>query len=86
MAIKWRENALGHNRFAVIVGNGVEKKSVRRHFWKRRVLRAASQWPNAGRDFLFIASRSLRETSAAELSHTLNGTGRELAAVSTQRP
>lgn len=57
--VKVFPNTLGHNRFAAVVGAKVDKRAVRRHFWRRIILDEAAKQPNSGRDFIIIANPKL---------------------------
>ena len=52
--MKFQDNSLGYNRFAVLISNHSEKSAVHRHFWKRRFFDELKNWPDLGKDFLII--------------------------------
>ncbi|MBI2033495.1 MAG: ribonuclease P protein component [Candidatus Liptonbacteria bacterium] len=58
--MKFRDNGLSHNRFAILISNHSEKSAVRRHFWKRRFLDQLKSWPDLGKDFLVITSSKIK--------------------------
>ena len=62
-SLKVSKNKFGHNRFAVVIGARVEKRSVRRHFWKRRILDWAKREPDAGADLLITVAPPLNKLS-----------------------
>jgi RNase P protein component len=65
--VKSGNNDLGFNRFAVIIPNSSVKKSTLRHFWKRAFIEYLKEWPDFGRDFLFIVSPKIENIRKADL-------------------
>ena len=53
--VKTIPNTRGDNRFAIVVGAKVEKKAVRRNFWKRRIAGILQGIPPRGDDYLIVA-------------------------------
>lgn len=54
--LKHHKNELSHNRYAVIVGAHIDRRSVKRHHIKRVFFREMALWPNQGVDFLAIVN------------------------------
>ena len=69
--IKAFSNDRGYNRFGAVVSLKVDKRSVRRHFWKRLVLDTLSAQPNFGKDFIVIAKPGLGKISKEEAEEEL---------------
>ena len=71
--LKFSENTFMHNRFAIVVGVAVDKRSSRRNTVRRRIREWARRSPNIRSDFLFIvrpeAARAPRELLYAELQN-----------------
>lgn len=65
--IKSAPNHLWVNRFGIVISNAAVRQSIRRHFWKRRIVAALRSWPNLGRDMLIIASNRLQAATVREV-------------------
>jgi len=65
--VKFQDNGLSYNRFAVLISNHSEKSAVRRHFWKRRFFDELKSWPDLGKDFLVIASPKIKNLTPDNL-------------------
>ncbi len=76
--IKYKTNGRIYNRFAVIVGTNVDKRSTRRHLWKRRFLARLRMWPDNGKDFLIVTHPAITTLGAADLAQMLSSLGKEL--------
>ncbi|MBI4085746.1 MAG: ribonuclease P protein component [Candidatus Liptonbacteria bacterium] len=61
--IKVFKNNLTHNRFGVVIGAKVDKRSSKRNFWRRAILNCAGQYAGSGKDLLIIVSPRIRELS-----------------------
>lgn len=70
--VKSSPNHLSHNRFGLIIGNQIEPKSTRRHFWRRRFFDILKFWPPLGLDILIVATRTLPKLKKAELEKELS--------------
>lgn len=64
--IKICPNSLGYNRFGAVVGIKADKSSVRRHFWKRVILDAASGQKNISSDIIIIAKPEIAKITKGE--------------------
>lgn len=65
------DNDLGRNRFAAIVSQRAEKLSVKRHFWKRIIMRASSHQPPTSKDVVIYAKPGLKNISEKEATEEL---------------
>lgn len=59
--VKIFRNDLGRNRFGVVIGTKVDKRSTKRNFWRRMILNYARRQINFGKDILIIVSPRIRE-------------------------
>ena len=69
--MKFRDNGLSYNRFAVLVGKHSERTAHRRHFWKRRFFDELKSWPDLGKDFLVIISPKIKNLTPDNLKMEL---------------
>lgn len=69
--IKTSRNGIGQNRLGMIISNAAVKKSVRRHFWKRKFSGLIRLWPNLERDFLIIVSSKIESLPPKDLKKEL---------------
>ena len=76
--VKFVQNTLGHNRFAVILGTKVAKTATRRHFWKRRLVENLRRWPNLRSDFLILGLPGLVMLDRAGLRRELESAAQKL--------
>lgn len=58
---KFSTNHEGNNRFGFIISTSAIKKSVDRHYWKRRLSEYVQKWRNISCDFLIIVSPRIRD-------------------------
>ncbi len=71
------------NRFGVVVSLGVDKRSVRRHFWKRKILDVVAHWPNMKKDFVIIAMPRLKGAQERDVFEALRATRDALERICT---
>lgn len=69
--LKTSRNRIGKNRLGMIISNAAVKKSVRRHFWKRKFSGLIRLWPNLERDFLIIVSSKIESLPPKDLKKEL---------------
>ena len=69
--VKAATNAVGHNRFGIIISTAVLKKSVDRHFWKRKIASGLSELPNFKKDFLLIVSPGIKRAAFKEVEEEI---------------
>ena len=69
--MKFQDNGLGHNRFAVLISNHSEKSAVRRHFWKRQFFDELKSWPDLGKDFLVVTFPKIKNLTSDNLKMEL---------------
>jgi ribonuclease P protein component len=69
--VKVFENELGHNRFGVVIGAKVDKRSSRRNFWRRTILHYAKRQVNFGKDLIIIVSPRICELSKNKVEQEL---------------
>lgn len=62
-SLKIKNNGLPHNRIGIIIGVAAEKSAVRRNFWKRQAKAVLIKQPGAGKDFVLIFSKKIKEIS-----------------------
>ncbi|OGY98945.1 MAG: hypothetical protein A3B13_00695 [Candidatus Liptonbacteria bacterium RIFCSPLOWO2_01_FULL_45_15] len=72
--IKAFSNDRGYNRFGAVVSLKVDKRSVRRHFWKRLVLDTLHAQPNLRKDFIVVVKPGLGKISREEAEKELKET------------
>lgn len=70
--VKAAPNNKEQNRYAIIIPKSSAKKSVRRHFWKRRVAEQLISWPNTSKDFLIIVLPGVERAREETLKDELN--------------
>lgn len=51
-SVKVKKNGSAANRVAVVVGKSVDKRAVRRNFWKRQAKAQLLKMPPSGTDFI----------------------------------
>ncbi|MEK7546946.1 MAG: ribonuclease P protein component [Patescibacteria group bacterium] len=72
------QNNLGYNRFGVAVGLKVDKRSTRRHFWKRLILKNALLQKNFSSDFIITAKPALGTISKKQAESEIAGVFKKL--------
>ena len=73
--LKRGRNNLGKNRYAIVISTKVDKRSTRRHLWKRRLLKVLEAIPNTSTDHLIIVNPHIKEAkTASEVLELLEGT------------
>lgn len=70
--IKIYPNSKGYNRFGIIISQKVEKKSTKRHYFKRQIANYLLKLPNLSLDILIIAKPTLKEGDKNKLKSELN--------------
>lgn len=70
--VKTCPNSKGYNRFGIIIGQKIEKKSTKRHYFKRQIANYLLKLPNLSLDILVIAKPSLKQASKSSLRNELN--------------
>ena len=70
--VKIFQNNLEHNRFGATVGLKVDKRSVKRHFWKRFILNRLLRKPNFGKDFIIYAKTGLNKVHKKDAGKELD--------------
>lgn len=71
-------NNFGYNRFGAVVGIKADKSSVRRHFWKRAILDAASVQKNISSDIIIVAKPEITKITKQELEKELSETFKKI--------
>jgi ribonuclease P protein component len=51
-SLKTKENEVGVNRIAVVVGKSVDKRATQRNFWERQAKNQFLKAPNFSKDFI----------------------------------
>jgi ribonuclease P protein component len=53
-SLKTKQNDVGVNRFAVVVGKSVDKRATQRNFWERQAKTQLLKAPKSSKDFIVI--------------------------------
>lgn len=69
---KVHSNSKGYNRFGIIISQKIEKKSNKRHFFKRQIANYLLRLPNLSLDILVIAKPSLKGINKSSLKKELS--------------
>lgn len=67
-----KPNTEGHNRFAVVVGTKVDKRSTKRNFIKRAVLGCAKEWPSLSSDIIIHITPAARDIPLLKLKEEID--------------
>ncbi|MDE2018920.1 MAG: ribonuclease P protein component [Patescibacteria group bacterium] len=74
-SLKTKENNLDYARFGVVIGTAVEKRAVKRNFWKRQARTVFAERARAGKDYILLFLKRIKELNKnqfrAELSKVL---------------
>lgn len=70
-SLKIKNNNLPHNRIGTIIGVAAEKSAVRRNSWKRQAKAILAKRPAAGKDFVLIFSKKIKEIKKGEFKKEL---------------
>ena len=80
--VKFAPNREGRNRFGFIISASAVKKSVDRHYWKRRLSEHVQKWRNTGCDFLIIVSSRIRDAEEQDVREEIEKVNSLLASSS----
>jgi ribonuclease P protein component len=65
-SLRVKKNSFGRNRIGVVIGLAIDKRAVRRNFWKRQAKAHLLRVPNVSKDFLVIFSPKIKQLTKIE--------------------
>ena len=73
-SLRVKKNELGKNRIGVVIGLVVDKRAVKRNYWKRQAKAELLRAPNVGKDFLVIFSPKIKQLTKTEFAKEMEKT------------
>lgn len=72
LSVRLKKNTEGFNRFAVVIGTKVDKRSTRRNLLKRRIFGRVKEWQNFSSDIIIHIIPAARDISSTELKKEID--------------
>jgi ribonuclease P protein component len=67
-SLRVKKNSLDKNRIGVVIGLAVDKRAVKRNFWKRQAKFQLMRLSHAGKDFLVVFFPKIKQLTKTEFA------------------